>query len=59
MLHEAIRNDDFKRNIVATLFRMATTLQRCVSLKIAVANRPVQHHIYWFRNLRLQGLKIV
>ena len=28
---------------VATLFRIAATLQRCVPLKIVVANRPVCH----------------
>ena len=28
-------------NIVATFFRMITTLQHCVALKIVVANRPL------------------
>ena len=49
MLHETIWNDDFQRNKglqccnnVATIRNnVATMLQRCVALKIVVANRPV------------------
>ena len=39
ILHGTIRNDDFLRN-------EATMLQRYVALKIVVANRLVQHHLY-------------
>ena len=49
MLHETIRNDCFSAtqrcNIVATLFRMVTTLfqhrNAVFALKVVVANRPV------------------
>ena len=49
MLHETIRNDDFERNtalqhcydIVSNGSNIVPTLQRCVALKIVVANRPV------------------
>ena len=49
MLHETIRNDDFKRNTalqrwnnVGTIRNnVATILQSFVALKIMVANRPV------------------
>ena len=49
MLHETIRNDDFKRNtallcwnnVVPIRNNVATMLQRCVALKIVVANRLV------------------
>ena len=49
MLHGTIRNDDFERNIslqcwntVLTIRNnVATMLQRCVALKIVVANRLV------------------
>ena len=49
MLHETIRNDDFKRNralqhccdIVWNSYNTVPTLQRCVALKIVVANRLV------------------
>ena len=49
MLHGAIRNDDFKRNralqgwnkVVTIRNNVATTLQRCVALKVVVANRLV------------------
>ena len=47
MLHGTIRNDDFERNIslqcwndvVTIRNNVATMLQRCVALKIVVANR--------------------
>ena len=47
MLHGKIRNDDFERNIslqccnnvVTIRNNVATMLQRCVALKIVVANR--------------------
>ena len=47
MLQETIRNDDFQRNtalqhccdIVSNGFNIVPTLQRCVALKIVVANR--------------------
>ena len=53
-LHETIRNDYFKRNkvlqhccsIVLNGYNIGPTLQRCVALKIVVANRPVEHHLY-------------
>ena len=32
-------------NIATTFFRIVPTLQRCVALKIVVANRTVQHHL--------------
>ena len=46
MLHETIRNDDFKRNtalrcrsdVVTIRNNVATMLQGCVALKIVVAN---------------------
>ena len=51
MLYETIRNDDFKRNtctalqhcydIVSNNYNIVPTLQRCVALKIVVANRSV------------------
>ena len=49
MLHETIRNDNFKLNtalqhscgIVLNGYNIVPTLQRCVALKIVVANRPV------------------
>ena len=49
MLHETIRNDDFLRNtalqhccdIVSNGYNIGPTLQRCVAVKIVVANRPV------------------
>ena len=49
MLHETIRNDDFQRNtalqhccnIVSNGYNIVPVLQRCVALKIVVANRPV------------------
>ena len=49
MLYEAIRNDDLERNtalqhcydIVSNGSNIVPTLQRCVALKIVVANRPV------------------
>ena len=47
-----VERDDWQRRFLAqhsiatvTLFRMVTALQRCVVLKIVVANRPVQHHL--------------
>ena len=53
MLHGTIRNDDFQQktamqcwnNIVTIWNNVATMLQRCVVLKIIVANRLVQHHL--------------
>ena len=49
MLHETIRKDDFLPNaawqcwnsVVTIRNNVATMLQRCVALKIVVANRPV------------------
>ena len=49
MLHETIRNDDFSRNaarqhcydIVSNGNNIVPTYQRCVALKIVVANRPL------------------
>ena len=49
ILHETIRNDDFWRNTALQCWNSAETirnnaatmLQRCVALKIAVANRLV------------------
>ena len=49
MLHGTIRNDDFERNIslqcwnnvVTIRNNVAAMLQRCVGLKIVVANRLV------------------
>ena len=49
MLHETIRGDDLERNtalqhcydIVSNGSNIVPTLQRCVALKIVVANRPV------------------
>ena len=46
MLYETIRNDDFQRNtalqhccdIVSNRYNIVPTLQRCVALKIVVAN---------------------
>ena len=48
MLQETIRNDDFSSNtalqhycdIVPNSYNIVPTLQRCVSLKIVVVNRP-------------------
>ena len=53
MLHETNRNDEFQRNtalqhcsdIVLNSYSIVPTLQHCVTLKIVVANRPVQHHL--------------
>ena len=52
MLHETIRNDDLQRNtalqhcchIVQNCYHIVPALQRCVTLRIVVANRLVQHH---------------
>ena len=52
ILHGKIRNDNVWRktalqcwNSVATIGKkVATMLQRCVSLEIVVVNRPAQHH---------------
>ena len=49
MLHGTICNDDFQRktalqhccDIVSNGCNIVPTLQRCVALKIVVANRPV------------------
>ena len=49
MLNGTIRNNDFSRNtalqhcrdIVSNGYNIGVALQRCVSLKIVVANRPV------------------
>ena len=49
MLHGTIRNDDFWRNTalqhcrdtVLNGYNIGPALQRCVALKIAVANRPM------------------
>ena len=49
MLHETIRKDEFYRNtevqcwtnVESVRNNVATMLQRCVALKIVVANRPV------------------
>ena len=49
MLHEKIRKDDFQRNtalkhccnIVLNGYNTVPALQRCVALKIVVANRPL------------------
>ena len=49
MLHETIRNNDLERNtalqhcydIVSNGSNIVPTLQRCVALKIVVANRPL------------------
>ena len=49
LLHETIRDDDFWRSkafqhrcdIVSNGCNIVPTLQRCVLLKIVVANRPV------------------
>ena len=49
MLHGTIWNDDFQRktgllhccDIVSNGGNIVPTLQRCVALKIVVANRPV------------------
>ena len=49
MLHETIRKNDFERNpalqhccdIVLNGYNIVPTLQRCVALKIVVANRFV------------------
>ena len=54
MLHETIRNGDFKRNTalqpwnnVATIrFNVATMLLPFVALKIVIANRPLLQHLY-------------
>ena len=53
MLHGTIRNDDFKcntalqcwNNVVTFRTNVATMLQRCVSLKIVVANCLAQYHL--------------
>ena len=52
MLQDTIRKDDFYRNtalqhccdIVSNGYNILA-LQRCVALKVVVANRPVQHHL--------------
>ena len=52
MLHGTIRNEDFQHNtaeqcwnnVVTILNNVATMLQRCVALKIAVANPLVYTH---------------
>ena len=62
MLHWTIRNDDFWRNTALQCWNnvgtirnnVAIMLQRCVALKIVVANRPVQHHLK--NNLSLSSL---
>ena len=49
MLQGTIRNDDFQRNtalqcwnnVASIQNNVAAMLQRCVALKIVVANRPV------------------
>ena len=49
MLHKTIRNDDFWRNMAlqhccdidSNGYNIVPVLQRCNSLKIVVANRPV------------------
>ena len=49
MLHETIRNDDFHgntalqcwNNVVTIRNNIAAMLQRCVALKIVIANRLV------------------
>ena len=49
MLHGPIRNDDFLRipvlqhccDVVSNSYNIVQKLQRCVALKIVVANRPV------------------
>ena len=42
MLNETIRNDDFFRNTALQHgYNIVPALQRCVALKIVVANRPV------------------
>ena len=33
-------------NIVSNGYNIVPTLQRCIALKIVVANRPVEHHLY-------------
>ena len=53
MLHETIRNDNFKLNtalqhccgIVLNGYNIVPTLRRCVALKIVIVNRPVLHQI--------------
>ena len=61
MLHGTIRNDDFQRNpalqcwstIVTTQNNVATMLQRCVALKIVVADHLVYHHIKLGNNINI------
>ena len=53
MLYETIGDNDSYRNtalqhcsdIVLNRYNIFPTLQRCVALKIVVANRAVQHHL--------------
>ena len=53
MLHATILDDDFYgntglqcwNNVVTILNNFATMLQRCVALKIVVANRLVLNHL--------------
>ena len=45
LLKGDITRDDSQRRFLAQ-HSVATLLQRCVTLKIVVANRPVQHHCY-------------
>ena len=53
MLHETICNDDFQHDtalqhccdIVSNGYNIVPALQRYVTLKIVVANRPVYHHL--------------
>ena len=60
MLHETIRNSDFKRNTALqhcydidwNSCNIVPTLQRCVALKIVVTNRPVQHHLLLHGTIR-------
>ena len=57
MLHGTIRKDDFKRNtslqcwnnVVTIRNHVTTMLKRCsVALKIVLANRLVEHHLYHY-----------
>ena len=53
MLHGTIRNDDFRgntalqcwNNVVTIRNNVETMLQHCVTLKIVIANRLVEHHL--------------
>ena len=63
MLQGTTRSDDLQRNtalqywnnVMTIRNNVATMLQRCVALKIVVANRPVQHHLKCFRRARIHG----